>query len=61
METTILIQLIKKSITSQVSKEISMVKKKKKKKHCKCYTVPSFENSDGIKYTSKIFYQNIVA
>ena len=31
METTILIQLIKKSITSQVSKEISMVKKKKKK------------------------------
>ena len=30
METTILIQLIKKSITSQV-KEISMVKKKKKK------------------------------
>ena len=19
-----------------------------KKKHCKCYTVPSFENSDGI-------------
>ena len=33
METTILIQLIKKSITSQVSKEISMVKKKKKKKN----------------------------
>ena len=60
METTILIQLIKKSITSQVSKEISIVKKIKKK-HCKCYTEPSFENSDGIKYKSKIFFQNMVA
>ena len=53
MGTTILIQLIKKLITSQVSKEISMVKV-----HCKCYTVPLVENSDGIKYKSKLFYQN---
>ena len=53
MGTTILIQLIKKSITSQVSKEISMVKI-----HCKSYTVPLVENSDGIKYKSKLFCQN---
>ena len=52
MGTTILIQLIK-SITSQVSKEISMVKI-----HCKSYTVPLVENSDGIKYKSKLFCQN---
>ena len=45
--------LIKKSITSQVSKEISMVKI-----HCKSYTVPLVENSDGIKCKSKLFYQN---
>ena len=53
MGTTILIQLMKKSITSQVSKEISMVKI-----HCKSYTVPFVENSDGIKYKSKLFCQN---
>ena len=53
MGTTILIQLIKKSITSQVSKEISLVKI-----HCKSYTVPLVENSDGIKYKSKLFCQN---
>ena len=53
MGTTILIQLIKKSITSQVSKDISMVKI-----HCKSYTVPLVENSDGIKCKSKLFYQN---
>ena len=52
MGTTILIQLIK-SITSQVSKEISMVKI-----HCKSYTVPLVENSDGIKYKSNLFCQN---